>query len=152
MMTLLKKTALYFAAICFFSICATAFDPETKKIMPFITSKSSCVKCRQKNNLKSMINDPAIACDASCLECHKNTDKHHSVGMRPDNRLKANLRLTHDNKIACITCHDLNFNRFDDTSWRSESLFEKIFNSNERYKTYYLIINNSNGQLCKKCH
>ena len=151
-MTFLKKTALCLAAICFFSICADAFDPETKKIMSFISSKSSCIKCHQNDNLNNMANDPAIACDTSCLECHKNMEKHHGVGMRPDNRLKANLRLTHKNKIACITCHDLNFNRFDGTAWRSESLFEKIFNRKDRYKTYYLIINNSRGQLCKKCH
>jgi nitrate/TMAO reductase-like tetraheme cytochrome c subunit len=148
----IKKNILYLTAICFLCISSFAFDPETKKIMPFVSSKSSCIKCHQMKNFHYDKNDPAIACDASCLECHKNMDKHHSVGIRPDNRLRPNLRLTQKNKIACITCHDLNFNRFDDASWRSESLFEKLFNKKDSYKTYYLIINNSDGQLCKKCH
>ncbi len=151
-MTPIKTAALNLAAICLFCLSSFALDPETEKIMPFVSSKSACLKCHNGTALTGSINNTGAACDTLCLECHRDMDRHHGVGMRPFNRPGANLRLTHNKKIACITCHDLNFHRFDSAPWRSESLFEKIFSRKERYKTYYLIINNSNGQLCKKCH
>ncbi|MCU0822061.1 MAG: hypothetical protein MUC95_06245 [Spirochaetes bacterium] len=150
-MVLIKKIVLS-TIIGLFYVYAFPFDEETNKIMPFISSKSSCIKCHDIKEINDSFNNTAIACDTLCLSCHRDMDKHHGVGMRPYKKVSAGIRLSGKNKIACITCHDLNLKRFDDRPWRSESLFEKIFSRDERYKTYYLIINNSNGELCKICH
>lgn len=124
-----------------------AYDNETKKIMPFVSSKSACLKCHDR----SEIDNPACACDEFCIKCHEDSEKHHSVGARIKDKIGL-FKLTKKNKIACYTCHDLNVQRFDTVSWRSESLFEKVFRGKSRYKTYYLIMRNNNGQLCRKCH
>ena len=63
-----------------------------------------------------------------------------------------NFRLSENKKIACITCHDLNNKRYDKTSWKSESLYDRVFSKPTKYKTYYLVIKNNEGQLCITCH
>lgn len=131
-------------------------DKETVKIMPFIESASYCKKCHfYKNSVNYLVN-PALSCDTYCMTCHRTnkeiTDKHHAVKVRLNFKPKFEFRTTGNNRIMCITCHDLNGKRFDTVSWKSESLYEKLFTNKSHYKTYYLVIRNNNGKLCTKCH
>jgi hypothetical protein len=84
--------------------------------------------------------------------CHKDVEKHHPVGPEVEERDKVSLPLLGDKKVGCISCHDLKTARTDTRSWKSQSLFARMFQSQRTYKTYYLRINNSDGKLCKSCH
>jgi hypothetical protein len=131
-----------------------ALDPETTKIMPFVDDPGQCRQCHVETDFGTVVKDPALACDALCLSCHKNVtvENHHAVGMKPGVMQAKNIELTRMGKIACITCHDLRRQRFDSSPWMAQSLFDKMFKKNNQYKTYYLIIQNDKGQLCRTCH
>ncbi|MDY6968910.1 MAG: cytochrome c3 family protein [Spirochaetota bacterium] len=131
---------------------AEAYDIETVKIMPFVSSRSYCTKCHKQTNLKKDKENRLLTCDNLCLTCHKDRNRHHRVGLIIKDIIPKEFYLTKNNKIACYTCHNLNIKRFDSLSWRAESLFESIFRIKSKYKTFYLSMRNNNGQLCKKCH
>ncbi len=145
-------TFLYSTVLILIYASSATLDRDTLKIMPFINSKSDCIKCHEKKNIKTKIEKTTKACDTLCFKCHSDTDRHHTVGAKLYADKGNNFVLTGKKRIACVTCHNLNEKRFASTSWRAESLFEKVFRNKSKYKTYYLVTNNSNGQLCKKCH
>ncbi len=151
-MTHKRKYFFYFICLIFICCSAYAFDKETEKIMPFISSKSLCYECHKDKNAKLKLFDPATACEYLCKKCHKNMDRHHKVGLRLKGKLSSNFKLTEKNKMSCFTCHDLGVKRFSNSSWRAQSLFEKMFRNKSQYKTFYLVMKNNEGQLCKKCH
>lgn len=130
-----------------------AADPETVKIMPFVSSSQDCVKCHSASEVQQWSNDTANACDAHCMTCHKAMGSHHTVGVNVQGNLPESMGpLTRGSKLRCVTCHNLSRNRFDEAPWRSESLYESIFQRKNQYKTYYLVMKNTKGQLCNTCH
>ncbi len=147
----IKSILFLFTPILIYS-SVIAFDRETEKVMPFISSKSFCSECHQAEDSKFILQNLTNPCDYLCNKCHKGLELHHKVGMKLAGRLSRKFYLTRKKKIACFTCHDLKTKRYDNTSWRAESLFENIFRKKTKYKTYYLVIKNTKGQLCKKCH
>ena len=146
----LGKIVILSAIIFSIYILALAFDNDSLKIHPFIQSTASCMQCHSKND-KKIIN-PVITCSQFCLSCHKNIKNHHSIDVKINGKLREEFKLTAKKRLTCTTCHNLNNNRFDTTSWKAESLYEKAFSGKSQYKTYYLIKKNNNGQLCKTCH
>jgi hypothetical protein len=128
-----------------------ALSNDAINIHPFIQSKDYCVKCHAKDK-KNLISDPAIACAPLCLSCHKDIKNHHSVNVKIVEKLPEEFNLTKKNRLTCITCHNVKIMRFDNSSWKSESLYEKVFKGTTKHKTYFLVIKNNEGQLCKKCH
>lgn len=143
-------SVLIFAAAAFY-ISARNYD-DSLSIHPFINSKEACNECHTKSNLNIIINRPSEACSPQCFTCHKDTKKHHPVNIRIHDKLPDNLSLTRKKRITCITCHKLDSKRYDSRSWKSQSMFETVFKKKDQYKTYYLVKNNSDGQLCKTCH
>jgi len=127
------------------------FDRETISIKPYLTDPASCLSCHKETE-ESMLRDTALSCDTHCLSCHGDiTVAHHPTGIR-NRRTDATLVLTKFGRIGCRTCHDLHVKRFDSEAWKSETLFQRIFNHQERYKTYFLFKKNTNGELCRQCH
>lgn len=147
-----KFFSLFIILLLFCCIYSYSIDNETEKIMPFVNNGTYCVTCHKPSEVKEKFKDTTMACDIFCKKCHSNISKHHPVGVRLKNDLPENIRLNSGGKLACITCHDLTVMRYDRVSWKAESLFGSIFQSEKRYKTYYLIIRNNDGDLCKKCH
>ncbi|MCP4130608.1 MAG: hypothetical protein GY754_06465 [bacterium] len=135
---------------------ADPFDEDTLKIMPFVTSKSSCYQCHKKSE-REKLKDPTRTCKNMCETCHKkDIENHHPIGDRVKSSIQAKIRkripLNSRKRVTCYSCHNLHINRYAATPWKAESLFDSVFKSKDRYKTYYLTVRNNEGQLCKKCH
>jgi hypothetical protein len=131
---------------------ANAPDHEMQKARTLADRVRACVDCHPSGKDKAKLVDPARTCDANCLRCHKDMDKHHPVGPEVEAKDKVLLPLLGTNKVACISCHDLKTSSSDTRSWKAQSLFARLFQGQQRYRTYYLRINNRNGELCKACH
>jgi hypothetical protein len=150
---MINKNVIYIILIVLIEIgILSAFDEETKKNMPFVSSKSFCLECHNTSETKRLAN-PSKSCSTYCLTCHKDKkENHHKIGIRTKHSPPLDLEYTERGRIACYTCHNLNNNRYDSESWKSQSIFESTFRKQSKYKTYYLVLKNNNGQLCDKCH
>jgi hypothetical protein len=127
-------------------------DHEAQKAMPVVEQTRDCLACHTSEKDKAKLVETTRSCDANCMRCHKEMEKHHPVGPEVEETDKVSLPLLGDKKVACISCHDLRTAPNDTRSWKSQSLFARLFQGQATYKTYYLRINNSGGKLCKACH
>ncbi len=128
-----------------------AYDKKTEEIMPFVATNKPCYKCHVPKEADLFKGQTTKSCHVYCSTCHEDLKAHHKVDARLDGKLPEGLKLN-SYKVSCYTCHDLNIMRFDQKSWKSESLYENWFSSKKIYKTYYLTVRNNEGKLCKKCH
>jgi hypothetical protein len=120
--------------------------------MHVVLKAEACRTCHQNEKERPKLADVSRACDDACTRCHKDMDKHHPVGSEVQEKDKVPLPLHTHQRVGCISCHDVNAPATDDKSWKSQSLFGRLFQGQARYKTYFLRINNSSGKLCKTCH
>ncbi len=153
---LIRVTLIILISHSFMQLSSNGADSETVKIMPFVESASHCRKCHSDKKSAGLLINPALSCDINCMTCHGKKkevmEKHHAVKVRLSFKTKFQFRLSVHNRMMCITCHNLNGKRFDSVSWKSESLFEKMFKGKSRYKTFYLVMRNNKGTLCVQCH
>jgi hypothetical protein len=154
--TFLKVMLTILISLLFLQLYSGGPDRETLKIMPFVESASYCIKCHPDNKSAGLIKEPALSCNTYCMSCHSKKkdirDKHHVVRVRINFKPKFEFRSSANNRIMCITCHNLKRKRYDSVSWKSESLFERMFKGKKQYRTFYLVIRNNEGKLCTKCH
>lgn len=149
------KKRLYIPAsvslwIVFFFFSAGAMDPSTESVMPFVKSADSCMPCHKTEDNRT--GRPYRACSTFCLSCHaKFREDHHPFNIRLKKSVDG-MDLTDMKRISCFTCHDLDRQRYDNVSWKAESLFDSVFRRKKVYQTFYLTTNNREGGLCKKCH
>ena len=129
-----------------------ADDNESLPIHPFLQNIDYCMPCHNSSKEKRLLQDTSLACSQCCLSCHNPANIHHPINIKISERLPDNFLLTPKKRLTCITCHNLNHDRFDSSSWKSESLYENMFKGSSKYKTYFLVQKNNNGQLCKTCH
>lgn len=129
----------------------SAIDPSTVKDMPFVTSSKFCVECHKTEEALSFRTRTTKTCTTYCNTCHENIGAHHPTDMNLGGHTGRGIELLND-KVACYSCHDLRKKRFDSTPWKAQSLYENLFKRKKVYPTYFLIENNSEGQLCKHCH
>jgi hypothetical protein len=113
---------------------------------------NACKTCHSTEKDRPKLIDATRACNDACTRCHKDMDKHHPVGSEVQEKDKVPLPLHTHQRVGCISCHDVNSPATDSKSWKSQSLFGRLFQGQTRYKTYLLRINNSSGKLCKTCH
>lgn len=135
--------------ICIFFVTAKGYD--SSDIHPFIRSGNYCIKCHVKDK-RARTADPSLACAEFCLSCHRDVSNHHSINVKILEKLPDGFNLAGSSRLTCTTCHNLKTVRFDTSSWKSESLYEKVFKGSSTYKTYFLVVKNNDGQLCKNCH
>lgn len=114
---------------------------------------SACASCH-KDNASRWESSQHRPCTPYCVNCHTKTEmsRHHHVGIELPRVPDEVLKLTADMKLACFTCHDLSRPRYDSVRWKASSLYDRIFRSEKRYKTYFLSKRNDEGQLCLTCH
>ena len=148
------KTVVLYLFVCLFCAFVSnqivfGMDPETIENMPFVISEKYCLECHTEDEAKKYKGSTIQSCNEYCLTCHT---VHHPVGKRMSKDRPENMNFFKRNKIACFTCHNLLNKRYGEESWKSESLFESVFENKDKHLTYYLVINNRKGYLCKQCH
>lgn len=130
-------------------------DQPPLKATPCSSSMAQCLQCHQESEASGKLkNFGSVICDDSCLKCHKSQmGEHHVVGKTIEKKEDvARLVFLGGQRLSCITCHDMKNKRYDSRSWKSQSLFGRVFSRKSKHKTFYLRINNSSGALCKSCH
>ncbi len=115
---------------------------------------SACAACHREDASSRWAANREFPCTPYCLTCHPpaEMDQHHTVGVHLAKPLQAPLRLTEDHRMACSTCHHMAGPRLDTQRWRAESLFGRLFRTQDAYPTYFLVLRNDRGQLCRACH
>jgi hypothetical protein len=134
------------------SVPSVAQDPDPVAAMREAMQPKACRTCHASEKEQPKLVDPYRCCDNNCERCHKDMSKHHPVAAEVKDKESVPLPLLGGDKVGCISCHDLKAPATDSKSWKSESLFARLFQRQSTYKTYYLRINNSTGKLCKTCH
>jgi predicted CXXCH cytochrome family protein len=115
-------------------------------------NEESCVKCHDATaaaEIRSRLTNP---CSQMCATCHSFQERHHAVGVPISGHVQAPLVLTRKVTNTCVTCHDVTRPRFERSAWVSQSLFERAFRAPRENRTFYLVMRNDRGQLCRNCH
>jgi predicted CXXCH cytochrome family protein len=115
-------------------------------------SEETCVNCHDAAataEIRARLTNP---CSAMCATCHTFKERHHAVGVLISGHVQAPLVLTKKATNACVTCHDVTRPRFESSAWVSQSLFERVARRSGENKTFYLVMRNDRGQLCRNCH
>ncbi len=147
----MRLRLLLTTALILYASVGFAFDDSTIEAMPFVLSSDYCQECHTAKDTRAFQLNTTQSCSVYCTTCHDDLGSHHEVNVFIGEKSPPVIALLND-KIACFTCHDLKQKRVDQESWKAESLYESMFNKKEVYPTYYLIIKNNEGQLCKQCH
>jgi len=139
--------------ILFASLSIAAQEPADMPGNRALKDASACTACHQDAQ-KRWTTHRARPCTPYCLTCHTQAAmaQHHSVDVPLLKSLPTPLPLTKEQRMGCSTCHDLSRAREDLVPWKAESLFDRMFRKQRRYKTYFLVQRNERGQLCRTCH
>jgi len=143
--------ALFIACLVTGIALAVADEPA----LPCIpTSSTACASCHTKDLAARFPDHRTRPCTPYCLTCHfkDGKDQHHSVGTPLRKKPSDPRLLTPGDRTTCATCHDLATPRYDQVRWKAESLFDRMFRSQNHYHTYLLAYRNDKGQLCLACH
>lgn len=112
----------------------------------------SCLACHGKAEASAISPRLTRPCQTLCVSCHQFRDGHHPVGVTILRAVPAPLLLTTAGTNTCSTCHDTSRPQFDRSPWVSRSLFERIARRPSENRTYFLVMRNDKGQLCRICH
>ncbi len=114
---------------------------------------SVCTTCHKDGESRWQSNRHR-PCTPYCTSCHsgEQLERHHLIGIKVNITPPEGIRLTSDGRSACFTCHDISNKQYDTIRWKAASMFDRMFKSQERYKTYFLVKPNDHGQLCLSCH
>ena len=128
-------------------------DAHTTGCLP-AQGAAACAACHPGDAQARYAASANRPCTSYCRTCHPQAElaRHHNVGTALVRAPSAVLPLTLDKKTACFTCHLLSRPRYDTVRWKAASLYDRMFRSEPRYKTYFLAIRNDQGQLCLSCH
>jgi hypothetical protein len=91
-----------------------------------------------------------------CTSCHS-APVVHPIDIVPRRGISGILPLDADGTMTCITCHAPHSSPHASERYVGRSLFEKLRDTvfpflSGRFRTYFLRVRNSRGELCEKCH
>lgn len=86
-----------------------------------------------------------------CTSCH-DANQGHKVGLLIDFPVPADMPLSGDSDIICLTCHYTHGSLKSDRPQASFSIMDRLFDSQRLHKSFLLRRNNSDGELCLTCH
>lgn len=115
-------------------------------------SADACMTCHATAEAEELAARITRPCRDMCATCHAFREGHHPVGVRLSRPVPAPLLLTKRDTNTCVTCHDVTRPRFESSAWVSQSLFDRAIHRSNRNPTYYLVMRNDRGQLCRNCH
>lgn len=128
--------------------------PDEPNLPCIPTGAPACASCHSKDLSQRFPAHGTRPCTPYCLTCHfkDGKDQHHSVGTPLRKKPTDAHLITVGDRTGCATCHDLSTPRYDQVRWKAESLYDRMFRSQNHYKTYLLVYRNDKGQLCLACH
>ena len=88
---------------------------------------------------------------AMCSSCH-NPNEGHKVGLNIDFPVPADMPLSQENDIICLTCHYTHGRLDTERPQASFSFMDRLMDSQRLHKSFLLRRNNSDGELCLTCH
>ncbi len=88
---------------------------------------------------------------AMCANCH-NPNEGHKVGLEIDFPVPADMPLSTENDINCLTCHYTHGQLNSDRPQASFSFMDRLMDAERLHKSFLLRRNNSDGELCLTCH
>lgn len=88
---------------------------------------------------------------AMCSGCH-NPDQGHKVGLQIDFPVPADMPLSAEQDITCLTCHYTHGRLDSDRPQASFSMMDRLLDAERLHKSFLLRRNNSDGELCLTCH
>jgi len=86
-----------------------------------------------------------------CTNCHA-ANQGHKVGLLIDFPVPADMPLSDESDIMCLTCHYTHGSLASDRPQASFSIMDRLFDSQRLHKSFLLRRNNSDGELCLTCH
>ena len=91
-----------------------------------------------------------------CTSCHR-APVAHPIDIAPRRGIAGNLPLDADGTMTCITCHAPHSTPNASGSYVGRTLFVKLRDTAfpflpGRFRTYFLRVPNSRGELCERCH
>ena len=133
------------ALVALIGLSAQAEDAAMPGDFPHASGPAAavCVSCHEDGQARWAANRNR-PCTPYCLTCHKKAemDRHHTVGTVLATAPEGELHLTAEKKVACVTCHEMARNRYDEVRWKATSLFDRMFHQENQYKTYFLVMRN----------
>lgn len=135
-------------------VCLGGQGVPDAKVHAELEQPSACQPCHQEDGAARWASYRQQPCSPYCLTCHlpKDMAQHHAIGVPLPRAAGKDLRLTSEGRMACTTCHRLSTPRRDQVRWRAESLYGRLFRRQDSHLTYFLVIRNDRGQLCRACH
>ena len=88
---------------------------------------------------------------AMCTRCHSDSAGH-MVGVNIDFLIPADLPLSSNKSVSCLTCHYTQGSLISDRPQASYSFMDQLLDSDHLHKSYLIRRNNVNGELCLICH
>ncbi|KJV07163.1 cytochrome c3 family protein [Methylocucumis oryzae] len=88
---------------------------------------------------------------AMCSSCH-DPENGHQVGLNIDFTLPADLPLSLDNKLTCLTCHYMHGDLASERPQASYSVMDTLTDAERLHKSFLLRRSNVDGELCFVCH
>jgi hypothetical protein len=88
---------------------------------------------------------------AMCSTCH-NPNQGHKVGLEIDFPVPADMPLSAENDISCLTCHYAHGQLESERPQASFSFMDRLMDAERLHKSFLLRRNNSDGELCLTCH
>lgn len=149
---LLNRVLLFFVLTIFLSKCNLIYGLDHDNL----AREVGCVKCH--TTIPSQLVAKQIVASTSlqlrensskwCLTCHSmENGSHHPTGINVKN--KVNLPMEPNNRMDCLTCHNPHISGIASTAWVPKFVSRS---KNGIFKTHYLNVPNTQGQLCKTCH
>ncbi len=143
-----------------FGVFTTLFS-QNSQFHPFITDSSRCTTCHMMFRITGttakyiVLSADSVDISTACVKCHLQKAATHPVWIKAPFQVPKDLRLTVNNEITCITCHNPHNSRYSNRPWQMRSFRQKLYEFMQRkkqFKTYFLRRNNAHRELCNGCH
>lgn len=142
------KTIFVSVLLVLLALNAGAHEPSSHPTW----NVEACVSCHAAKAERPMLEARiTVPCKTMCVSCHS-MKSHHPVGVKIDAEVKPPLRLTSEGRNTCVTCHDVTRSRTESVPWVSQSFIQRVMSRSKEHKTYFLVMRNDHGQLCRNCH
>jgi cytochrome c554/c'-like protein len=158
---LIKNASSYCICLTTLVLLLLLASPATAVPNPHevLSEGDNCVSCHLNGNPDINDKDSLVLKGdlvEQCAECHPDQlVTGHPVNKKHFGSRRVPLPLDDNEEVVCITCHSPHLPWKDKEPYIPVSIFKKIRNTilgKGEYRTYFLRINNRDGQLCLTCH